>query len=87
MCRIEKWSVRTLRYKIDSMLYERTAISKKPEALIMQELKGLRDNNILTPDLVFRDTYVLDFSGLKNVYNERLDQWELHASSSGVIND
>jgi predicted nuclease of restriction endonuclease-like (RecB) superfamily len=33
MCRIEQWSVRTLRKKIDSMLYERTAISRKPEDL------------------------------------------------------
>ena len=71
MCRIEKWSVRTLREKIDGMLYERTAISKKPETLIRQELKALRDNNTLTPDLVFRDTYVLDFLGLKNVYSEK----------------
>ena len=71
MCRIEKWSVRTLRDKIDGMLYERTAISKKPETLIKQELKALRDNNTLTPDLVFRDTYVLDFLGLKNVYSEK----------------
>lgn len=30
MCRVEKWTVKTLREKIDSMLYERTAISKKP---------------------------------------------------------
>ena len=29
MCRIERWSVRTLRRQIDSMLYERTALSKK----------------------------------------------------------
>lgn len=28
MCRLERWSVRTLRKKIDSMLYERTALSK-----------------------------------------------------------
>jgi hypothetical protein len=31
MCRVERWSVRTLRKKIDSMLYERTAISRKPQ--------------------------------------------------------
>lgn len=31
MCKIERWSVRTLRERIDSMLYERTAISQKPE--------------------------------------------------------
>ena len=34
MGRVERWSVRTLRKKIDGMLYERTAISKKPEKLV-----------------------------------------------------
>ena len=71
MCRVEKWSVRTLRNKIDSMLYERTAISKKPGHLIKQELKTLREDNKLTPDLVFRDPYFLDFLGLKNSFNEK----------------
>jgi len=72
MCRIERWSVRTLREKIDSMLYERTAISKKPELLIKQQLKALRKDNVLTPDLVFRDTYMLGFLGLKNIYSEKI---------------
>ena len=31
MCKIERWSVRTFRERIQSMLYERTAISRKPE--------------------------------------------------------
>lgn len=31
MCRIEWWSVRTLRQEIDRMLYERSAVAKKPE--------------------------------------------------------
>lgn len=44
MCRIEAWSVKTLRSKIDGMLFERTAISRKPEELIKQELKELTDN-------------------------------------------
>jgi hypothetical protein len=35
MCRIEKWATRTLRNKIDGMLYGRTALSKKPERLRM----------------------------------------------------
>jgi hypothetical protein len=39
MCRIERWSVRTLRQKMDSMLYERTALSKKPVQLAARELK------------------------------------------------
>ena len=71
MCRIENWSVRTLREKIDGMLYERTAISKKPEKLIEKELKELREEDKLTPDLVFRDPYFLDFLGLKDTYSER----------------
>ncbi len=71
MCRLEKWSVRTLRTKIDSMLFERTAISKKPEELARQELAQLKAEDILTPDLVFRDHYVLDFLGLKDTYAEK----------------
>jgi predicted nuclease of restriction endonuclease-like (RecB) superfamily len=71
MCRIEKWTVKTLREKIDGMLYERTTISKKPDKLIKKELKGLREENILTPDFVFRDPYFLNFLGLKDTYSEK----------------
>ncbi|HEY3572159.1 MAG TPA: PDDEXK nuclease domain-containing protein [Thermoanaerobaculia bacterium] len=71
MCRIERWSVRALRSRIDSMLYERTALSKKPEKLIAQEIQALRERDQLTPDLVFRDPYVLDFLGLRDTYGER----------------
>lgn len=71
MCRVERWSVRTLRKKIDSMLFERTALSKKPDELIRLELDGLRDDDHLTPDLVFRDPYFLDFLGLKDRYLEK----------------
>jgi len=71
MCRTERWGVRTLRQKIDSMLFERTAISKKPDELIKQELKLFEENNQLTPDLVFKDPYFLDFVGLKNTYSEK----------------
>ncbi len=71
MCRVERWSVRDLRKKIDSMLFERTAISKKPEKLIKQELTKLRTDNKLSPELVFRDPYVLDFLDLKDTYSEK----------------
>lgn len=71
MCRIERWSTRTLAAKINSMLYERTALSKKPAKLIRQELATLRDEDKLSPDLVFRDPYVLDFLGLKDTYAEK----------------
>ncbi|ADB40841.1 PDDEXK nuclease domain-containing protein [Spirosoma linguale] len=70
MARLERWSVRTLQKKMDGMLYERTAISKLPEETIRQELAQLRDENQLSPDLVFRDPYVLDFLGLENNYSE-----------------
>lgn len=71
MCRIEGWNVKTLRKKIDSMLYERTALSKKPDDLIKEELKTLKETDKLTPDLVFKDPYFLDFAGLKDTYSEK----------------
>jgi len=71
MCRVERWSVRTLRDKIGSMLYERTALSRKPEELVRIELESLREEDLLTPDLVFRDPYFLDFLGLKDLYLEK----------------
>lgn len=67
----EHWSVRTLQAKIDGMLYERTAISSKPDALIKQELSQLRDDNVLSPDLVFKSPYFLEFTGLKGMYSEK----------------
>ena len=67
----ERWTKRTLRNKIDSMLYERTAISSKPEEVIKTELANLRDNEILSPDLVFKSPYFLEFTGLKGVYSEK----------------
>ncbi len=71
MCRIERWSVRMLRQKINGMLYERTALSKKPDKLAKLELQKLREEDKLTPDLVFRDPYFLDFLGLKGAYSEK----------------
>ena len=71
MCRVERWSVRTLRDKIGSMLYERTAISRKPEEVARAELAQLREDDRLTPTLIFKDPYVLDFLGLNDRYLER----------------
>ncbi len=71
MCRIEKWNVRTLRNKIDSMLFERTALSKKPEELIALEVKALKHDDLLTPDLIFRDPYILQFLNLNDRYLEK----------------
>jgi predicted nuclease of restriction endonuclease-like (RecB) superfamily len=71
MCKIERWSVRTFRERINSMLYERTAISKKPEETVLNDLTLLQDEQKISPDLVFRDPYFLDFLGLKDTYSER----------------
>ena len=71
MFRIERWSTRTLEKRIGSMLFERTALSRKPEKLAALELKQLREEDKLTPDLVFRDPYLLDFLGLKDSYVEK----------------
>ncbi len=71
MCKIEHWSVRTLREKINSMLYERTAISRQPEETIRQELTLSLNQEKITSDMVFRDPYILDFLGLHDSYSEK----------------
>jgi len=71
MCRIERWSTRTLDKKVGSMLFERTALSRKPGKLAEMELKQLREEDKLTPDMVFRDPYLLQFLGLKDSYLEK----------------
>jgi predicted nuclease of restriction endonuclease-like (RecB) superfamily len=71
MCKLEKWGTRILQERVNSMLYERTAISKKPEETIKNELDQLGKNGQITPDLVFRDPYFLDFLDLKDSYSEK----------------
>ena len=71
MCKHEHWSFRTFRDRTQSMLYERTAISKKPEQTIINDLELLKNEQKLSPDLVFRDPYFLDFLGLSDTYSEK----------------
>ena len=71
MCRVERWSVRTLRDKIDSMLFEHTAILKKPKELAKAEIAALRTEDQISPNMVFRDPYILDFLGLNDRYLEK----------------
>ena len=71
MCAMNYWSTRVLRERINSMLFERTAISKKPDEVIARELKLLKDEKRLSPDMVFRDPYFLDYCGLADVYSEK----------------
>ena len=70
MCSLEHWSVRTLKNKTDSMLYERTAISKQPDLVITSELKKLKDGDLNNPDLYLRDPYILDFLKTKTISSE-----------------
>lgn len=71
MARLEKWSLRQLQERINSQLYERTAISKKPEETIRNDLQMLRKEGRISPDLAFRDPYLLDFLGLVDTYAEK----------------
>jgi len=70
MSALDKWSVRTLRNRIDSMLYERTALSKKTDELITYEIEKLKDG-VVTPNMVLKDPYILDFLELNDRYLEK----------------
>ena len=69
LCRIDHWDVRTLRKKIGGMLFQRTALAKKPQQVIAAEIGQLRAGQ-LSPDVVFRDPYFLDLLGLTGAYSE-----------------
>lgn len=67
----DHWGVRRLRKEIDAMLFERTAIAGKPVEMVRQELATLREDNKTSPDLVFKNPYFLEFTGLKGMYSEK----------------
>lgn len=71
MCKNEGWSVRTFRERINSMLYERTVISKLPEETIRQDLVKLSNQKEMSKSLFIKDPYILDFLNLKETYNEK----------------
>ena len=71
MAASQNWSKRMLQKEIDAMLYERTAIASKPDELIKKELSALRDDKVMSPDLVFKSPYFLEFTGLKGMYSEK----------------
>ena len=70
MSALDKWSVRTLRNRIDSMLFERTALSKKPDELISYEIEKLKEG-VISPNMILKDPYVLDFLELNDRYLEK----------------
>ena len=71
MCKSEGWSVRVLRDRKNSLLYERTAISRKPEETIRGDILQLMNQEEMSLDLFYRDPYVLDFLGLEDTYSEK----------------
>lgn len=86
LCVKEHWSTRTLQERINSMLYERTALSKLPEKTIAMQLKELKEADKMTPELVFKDPYVLDFLGLHDTYSEKdLEQAILNALEKFIL--
>lgn len=71
LCRLEGWSSRQLQTRINSMLYERSILSKQPEGLIEQELESLRKTKEISPSILLKDPYLLDFLGLNDRYLEK----------------
>jgi predicted nuclease of restriction endonuclease-like (RecB) superfamily len=71
IAQLERWSVRQLQERIDSMLYERTALSRKPEEAIRHDLEQLRQEQQVSPDLLLKDPYILDFLDLNDRYLEK----------------
>ena len=66
-CASGNWSVRQLDRQIQSMLYERTALSKRKLSVIA---KAHKKPITLKPEDEIKDPYVLEFLGLKDEYSE-----------------
>ncbi|MDR6413209.1 putative nuclease of restriction endonuclease-like (RecB) superfamily [Paraburkholderia terricola] len=71
LCRLERWSSRQLQERMNSMLFERSAISRKPAEAIRHDLAQLRQEQRVQPDVLLKDPYVLDFLGLNDHYLEK----------------
>ena len=67
---VQNWGVRTLRERIDSMLYERTALSKQPDELIKYELDNLKQEEF-SKNMILKDPYFLDFLDINDRYLEK----------------
>ena len=71
LCRLEGWSSRQLQERMQSLLFERSALSKKPDETIRHDLDVLRQEQRPSPDLLLKDPYLLDFLGLNDRYLEK----------------
>ncbi len=66
LCQLEQWSSRQLQERMNSLLFERSAISKKPDETIRHDLQVLRQQQRPSPALLLKDPYLLDFLGLND---------------------
>lgn len=71
LCRLETWSVRQLRERLQSLLFERSALSKQPDETIRHDLEVLRQEQRPSPEVLLKDPYLLDFLGLNDRYLEK----------------
>ena len=71
LCRLEGWSSRQLQERLQSLLFERSALSKQPEATIRADLDVLRKEQQPTPAVLLKDPYLLNFLGLQDRYLEK----------------
>jgi len=63
------WSVRQLDRQINSLFYERTALSRN-KAKMLSKGALARSEDAMTPEEEIKDAYVLEFLGLKDEYSE-----------------
>ena len=63
-----RWSSRELDKQINSMLYERVALSRKPDELLSAVPVG---HTVAEQRDAFKDPYLLDFLGLEDTFSEK----------------
>ncbi len=63
------WSVRQLDRQIESMFYERTALSRN-KAAILEKGARRKPEDAVSPEEELKDPFVLEFLGLKDEYSE-----------------
>ena len=63
------WSVRQLNRQINTMFYERTALSRNKAAMLIKGAKP-KSADVITPEEEIKDPVVLEFLGLKDEYSE-----------------
>src|SRR5438874_9781622 len=63
------WSVRQLDRQVNSLFYERTALSRS-KAKMLAKAAIVKHEDAITPEEEIKDPYVLEFLALKDEYSE-----------------